>query len=105
MPSMATRKQNNEIRVTGLSLETDTYTKKATGSSDRFELPKEYSPCDGACLGLMQKQSRVSIKIAGLGDFSTTLAFKQVPGNVKELYIITDAKKTDTKKRGEPGCQ
>ena len=49
------------------------------GSSYQNETPKEHMPRDKAALGSMQKESRASIKIVGLGDFSTKTAFKQVP--------------------------
>jgi hypothetical protein len=56
------------------------------GSCNPIVLPKEVGPQDAASLGLMQEQSRVSVKIVGQGNFSTTTIFtsKQVPYKKKQ---------------------
>ena len=58
------------------------------GSLDQNETRKEHRPRDISPFGPMQKQSRVSVKIVGLGFFSTNLAFVQVA----QFYSTRDLK-------------
>jgi hypothetical protein len=48
------------------------------GSSDLFELPKEYKPGFEASFGSMQKQSCFSVKIEDQGNFSLKTGSVQV---------------------------
>jgi hypothetical protein len=78
MPTKAARKQINENWVTGISIQIGTETRKTMGSSDRFELAKEYKPGFKASFGPMQKKSCFSVKIVDKGNFSLKTGSVQV---------------------------
>jgi hypothetical protein len=80
MPTKATRMQNTQNLVTGISPETGTETKKTMGSSDRLELPKEYKPGSEASFGSMQKKSCFSVKIEDQDNFSLKTRTRHLAG-------------------------
>ena len=80
MPNKAQGVILGENRVTGITPKTDIYSNKKVGSSNQNETRKKHRPRDMPPLDPMQKKSRVSVKIVGLGYFSTNLGFVLVTG-------------------------